>query len=123
MLDRSQGQAQAIAIEFGAAPSTGTTWEELKQARRLLARMDRCEDFASQWENFEELYGNELPQWEVECQRANFARTYERLVGVHPIGRDALRKELQAVVSGYANGSTCFSTGASPITSDVDPFA
>ena len=55
--------------------------------------MERMEDFARQWESFDELYSH-LPRWELECQRQNFAETYRRLVGVAPDQRERLRHEL-----------------------------
>ncbi len=68
-----------------------------REARRLLARMNRCEEFAGKWENFDAAYPD-LPRWEAACQRNNFAGTYERLVGVVPTERFELRRRLEEIV-------------------------
>jgi len=68
-----------------------------REARRLLARMSRCEDYARKWEEFDSCYPD-LPRWEAACQRDKFARTYRRLVGVVPAGRLELRQRLQEIV-------------------------
>jgi len=70
-----------------------------RKARRLLARMDRMEEFAIEYENFDARH-SDLPRWELECQRRNFAETYRRLVGVAPEDRHALRARLLALVAG-----------------------
>ena len=71
--------------------------DEQRAARRLLAKMDRCEDFAEKWENFGASYPD-LPGWEAACQRDRFARTYWRLLGVMPTGRLELRRRLERIV-------------------------
>jgi len=87
-------------MELEATPPTGNAAEDVarrRQARRLLARMDRMEEFARSYEQFDELYPD-LPQWELECQRRSFADTYRRLVGVRIEDRAKLRGELQAAL-------------------------
>lgn len=67
--------------------------QDRQTARRLLARMDRMEEFARQYEEIDRCHPD-LPNWELECQRQNFAATYRRLVGVHPDDRERLRSQL-----------------------------
>lgn len=69
-----------------------------REVRRLLARMDRMEEFAQSYEQIDHL-PPDLPRWELECQRQNFAETYRRLVGVRPKDRAILRTELLAVLA------------------------
>ena len=109
-----------------------------REARRLLATMVRCEDFAGKWENFDATYPD-LPQWEAACQRDKFARTYRRLVGVPPEARFELRSRVQEIaehgigaveecvaeINGQIQGNR-FSSSAvvSPLDSfSDDPFA
>jgi hypothetical protein len=84
-------------LPIGRNPDYQVCVTEQRKARRLLARMDRMEDFAGKWENFDELYGH-LPRWELECQRQNFANTYRQLVGVMPDQREFLRQQLEEVL-------------------------
>jgi len=58
--------------------------------------MERCEDFARKWEDFDATYPD-LPGWEATCQRGNFARTYRRLVGVPPAARLEFRSRVQDI--------------------------
>ena len=78
------------ATPFTGPPESGV---DAREARRLLARMDRMEEFAQKYEQIDTLYPD-LPKWELECQRQNFAATYRRLVGVVPEERDKLRHSL-----------------------------
>jgi hypothetical protein len=79
------------------------------------------EDFATEYENFEQLYASDVPPDRVPVMRGLFATRYKRLVGVHPQRRNVLRRRLESIAEGeggdvarimeeinhaiYANGS------------------
>jgi hypothetical protein len=59
--------------------------------------MDRTEEFARQWEQFDQL-NTHLAAWELAWHRQHHADTYRRLVGVSPSQREPLRESLQEIV-------------------------
>lgn len=63
------------------------------------------EEFAQKYDQIDTLYPD-LPKWELECQRRNFADTYRRLVGVVPEERDRLRQSLTDLNRSHGNMST-----------------
>jgi hypothetical protein len=84
-------------LSSGRDPDFEASFEGQRKARRLLARMDRAEEFASSLDRFEELYPD-LAGRDLEWHRQHRADTYRRLVGVHPDAREPLRRELQEIV-------------------------
>lgn len=80
-------------------PRTGPPSDRDQQrlARRKLAQLDRMEDFAVEYENFEQVYGHEVPANRLSTLRDLFATRYKRLAGVHPRCRSILRSHLEPV--------------------------
>lgn len=72
--------------------------DQQKQARRKLVQMERMEDFARQYDDFEELHGEQLPSWQIPAMREHYANTYRQYVGVHPIEREELRRRLELLM-------------------------
>jgi len=90
----SLGEARGIYVPLaGAEDDDGTA-----SSRRLLARMDRMEDFAAECDRFEELHADEFQSWELPALKLHFANTYRRLVGVDPSERHALRSRLHIIL-------------------------
>jgi hypothetical protein len=88
---------QRNSLPSGRDPDYQAFVSEQRKARRLLARMDRMEDFARESEQFTQIY-TDLPERDVEWHRQHHANTYRRLVGVMPDQRGALRRELQDLI-------------------------
>lgn len=81
----------------GRDPEDDAQIRELEKARLLLADMEHMEDYAREYEQFDQL-NSHLPEWELECQRQTYADTYRQLIGVPPEQRELLRLELQGVI-------------------------
>ena len=117
-----------MALSNPSSPGRDKDYEafvnEQRKARRLLARMDRTEDFARQWEEFDQI-NTHLAAWELDWHRQHHANTYRRLVGVMPDQREALRQELQEIMrTGNGTVDTLVATvrgRTSAILAEQDP--
>ncbi|MCA9124895.1 MAG: hypothetical protein H6822_20245 [Planctomycetaceae bacterium] len=96
----------SVSIASYGAPRTGFPSESDQQrlARRKLAQLDRLEGFATEYENFEQIYGHEVPPHRLPVMRDLLAVRYRRLVGVHPCHRHEFRLCLTEVAAtGYGD--------------------
>ena len=80
--------------------------------------MDRTEDFARQWEEFDQI-NTHLAAWELDWHRQNHANTYRRLVGVMPDQRESLRQELQELMRAGSGSVEAVIAGVRKQTAEV----
>ena len=78
-----------------------------------------------QYDQFETLYGDQIPRWQVGPMRLHYANTYERLVGAHPDERHRLRAKLQQLLGSASPPSlpVAQANGSEPPIEASDVFA
>ena len=97
------------------------------EARAALARMNRLEEFAQNWDRFEDVYAHEIEPRAVTAMTMHYANTYHRLVGVHPAERHELRRKVEHLLGDGgvppSLGASSQANGGSGLLSAGDLFA